>query len=68
MAIDADDLFGAPPAKKPATHELGTDLSALSEAEIEERIGALQSEIERLRRTLESKRASRTAADTFFKR
>ncbi|RTM01945.1 DUF1192 domain-containing protein [Ancylobacter aquaticus] len=68
MAID-DDLFpSATPALKPAGHVVGSDISALSETEIEERIAQLTAEIERLTRTLEAKRASRSAAETFFKR
>jgi len=67
MAID-DDPFGAAPAKKPAGHEVGGDLSTLSETEIEERIALLQAEIERLRGALTAKQASRAAAENFFKR
>lgn len=66
MAID-DDLFGMAPARKVPLHEIGMDLSVLSETEIEERMTALTAEIERLRAVLESKRASRQAADSFFK-
>lgn len=68
MAID-DDLF--PPAAlaaKPATHMVGTDISVLSETEIEERIVQLAGEIERLKRALDAKRASRLAAENVFKR
>ncbi|MEW6256363.1 MAG: DUF1192 domain-containing protein [Pseudomonadota bacterium] len=55
------------PRPKPATLEPGADLSRLSEAEIEERIALYHSEIERLRATLEKKRASRDAAASVFK-
>ncbi len=48
--------------------EIGGDLSALSESEIDERILALEAEIARLRATLATKKASRQAADVFFKR
>ncbi|TCK23235.1 uncharacterized small protein (DUF1192 family) [Ancylobacter aquaticus] len=68
MAID-DDLFSsAAPALKPAGHTVGSDISTLSESEIEEHIAQLSAEIERLRRALEAKRASRSAADNVFKR
>ncbi|GLK70483.1 DUF1192 domain-containing protein [Ancylobacter dichloromethanicus] len=68
MAID-DDLFPlATPVLRPAGHTVGSDISALSEAEIEERIAQLSAEIERLTRALEAKRASRSAAENFFKR
>ncbi|WP_371347586.1 DUF1192 domain-containing protein [Ancylobacter sp. IITR112] len=68
MAID-DELFPAvTPSVKPAAHTVGADISALSETEIEERIAQLGGEIERLRRALEAKRASRLAAENVFKR
>lgn len=67
MAID-DDLFPSAPVRKPGTHELGADLSLLSETEIEERIAQLAAEVERLKTALEKKRASRAAAENFFKR
>ncbi|MCJ8144741.1 DUF1192 domain-containing protein [Ancylobacter sp. A5.8] len=67
MAID-DDVFSVRPARAPATHEIGADLSTLSEIELEERMTLLASEMERLRLALISKRASRAAADNFFKR
>ncbi|MBS9479187.1 DUF1192 domain-containing protein [Ancylobacter radicis] len=67
MALD-DDPFGILPKIKPAGHEVGGDLSALSETEIEERIALLEGEIERLKSALAAKRASRMAAENFFKR
>lgn len=67
MAID-DDVFPAGGVKKAPTHEIGTDLSTLSETEIEERIAHLSAEIERLKVALSRKRASRAAAEDFFKR
>ncbi|MCK0198284.1 DUF1192 domain-containing protein [Ancylobacter sp. 6x-1] len=48
--------------------EVGADISTLSETEIEERIAALAAEIERLKTALSAKKASRAAADLFFKR
>ncbi|MFK8250305.1 DUF1192 family protein [Ancylobacter terrae] len=63
MAVDDE---AARPAR--AAHEVGGDLSTLSETEIEERIAALEAEIVRLRAALAAKRASRVAADAFFKR
>lgn len=63
-----DDPFGIRPAKLPAAHEIGADLSTLSEAEIEERIALLEAEIARLRAALAGKQSSRAAADAFFKR
>lgn len=63
MAVDDEAVRPARPR-----HEVGGDLSVLSEAEIEERIEALEAEIVRLRSALSAKRASRAAADAFFKR
>ena len=63
-----EDPFSPRPAGRPAAHEIGADLSAVSEAEIEERIALLEAEIVRLRTALDGKRSSRAAADAFFKR
>jgi uncharacterized small protein (DUF1192 family) len=62
MAIDDDDK----PRKK-VSHEIGQDLSLLSVEELTERIEVLRSEIERLQAAMTRKRASRDAADRFFK-
>jgi uncharacterized small protein (DUF1192 family) len=62
MAAEDDDK----PRKK-ITHELGQDLSLLSVEDIEERIAALAAEIERLKADAAKKRASRDAANAFFK-
>ena len=62
MAGDDDDK----PRKK-ITHELGQDLSLLSVEDIEERIAGLAAEIERLKADAAKKRASRAAANAFFK-
>ena len=62
MPIDEDDR----PRPK-ITHELGQDLSLLSVDDIEARIAALATEIERLKADAAKKRASRDAANAFFK-
>lgn len=54
------------PKKK--VHELGEDLALLSVGELRERVEALQAEIARLETAISSKEASKSAADTFFKR
>jgi uncharacterized small protein (DUF1192 family) len=54
------------PKKK--VHELGEDLTLLSVDELRERVLALKAEIERLEASIRSKEATRSAADTFFKR
>jgi uncharacterized small protein (DUF1192 family) len=63
MAIEDDTL----PKKKPV-HELGQDLALLSVEELVERIAALRDEIARLEAVMAAKKASRNAADQFFKR
>jgi uncharacterized small protein (DUF1192 family) len=54
------------PKKK--AHELGEDLTLLSVDELKERVLTLKAEIERLEASIRSKEATRSAADTFFKR
>jgi uncharacterized small protein (DUF1192 family) len=63
MAIEDDDNK---PRKK-ITHEIGQDLSLLSVEELTERIALMTSEIERLQAAAAKKRASKQAADSFFK-
>ena len=62
MAIEDDDK----PRKK-TSHEIGQDLSLLSVEELGERIALLTAEIERLTSAQTMKRATRDAADRFFK-
>jgi uncharacterized small protein (DUF1192 family) len=62
MAIEDDDK----PRKK-VTHEIGQDLSLLSVEELTERIALMTSEIERLQVAMTKKRASKDAANSFFK-
>jgi uncharacterized small protein (DUF1192 family) len=62
MAIEDDDR----PRKK-VTHEIGQDLSLLSVEELTERIALLNAEIERLQAAMAKKRASKDAANNFFK-
>jgi len=59
------DLEDAP--KKPANMVIGENLDAISVAELEHRIQALESEIMRLRAEITKKQASRSAADAFFR-
>lgn len=62
-AIDPDE---AP--KKKVSHEIGQDLSLLSLDELQARIALLQEEIGRLESEMTKKRASKSAADLFFKK
>jgi uncharacterized small protein (DUF1192 family) len=62
MASEDDDK----PRKK-VTHEIGQDVSLLSVEELTERIALMHLEIERLQGAVTKKRASKDAADRFFK-
>ena len=62
MAAEDDDK----PRKK-ISHEIGQDLSLLSVGDVEDRIAMLAAEIERLEADAAKKRASRDAANAFFK-
>ncbi len=54
------------PAPKPR-HAVGEPLDAMSVDELHARIALLRAEIARLEGEVEAKRASRSAADAFFK-
>jgi uncharacterized small protein (DUF1192 family) len=62
MPVEDDDR----PRKK-ISHEIGQDLSLLSVEDLTERIALLAGEIERLQAALVKKRASKDAANSFFK-
>ena len=62
-AVDPDEL-----PKKKITHDVGQDLTLLSVAELAERIGLLKEEVARLEAEMARKRASKSAADSFFKK
>ncbi|MFO1111211.1 MAG: DUF1192 domain-containing protein [Bradyrhizobium sp.] len=62
MPVEDDDR----PRKK-ISHEIGQDLSLLSVEELADRIALLKSEIERLEAASARKRASKDAANSFFK-
>ncbi len=62
-AIDEDDR-----PKKKIAHEIGQDLTLLSVEELEARIELMRGEIARLKADIAKKRASRSAADQFFKK
>ena len=62
-AMDDDDR-----PKKKVTHEIGQDLALLSVEELVARMTLLQEEIARLEADMVKKRATRAAADQFFKR
>ncbi|WP_117191825.1 DUF1192 domain-containing protein [Rhizobium terrae] len=53
--------------KKPAAHEIGSDLSMLFVDELDSRIRLLREEITRLEAEKETKAAGRRAADSLFR-
>lgn len=65
MPIDPDELL---PKKKAPEIVLGEDLSAMSAHELEARITALQAEISRCQEAIRVRHATKSAADSFFKR
>ena len=60
--MDPDDL-----PKKPPALAIGENLDAISLTELELRIQALESEIGRIKAEIARKRASKSAADAFFR-
>jgi uncharacterized small protein (DUF1192 family) len=62
-AIDPDEL-----PKRKITHDIGQELALLSVGELTERITLLKEEIARLEAEIKRKQASKSAADTFFKK
>lgn len=54
-------------AKKISAHEVGMALDSLSVDELHERIALLHGEIARLQAAIDSKTASRSAAESVFK-
>jgi uncharacterized small protein (DUF1192 family) len=65
MAIDPEELL---PRKKAPDIVLGEDISAMSEFELNARIAALETEIARCREAIGARRATKSAADSFFKK
>jgi uncharacterized small protein (DUF1192 family) len=61
-------MFDDEPRKKPKPHEIGQDLSLLSQGELTERIGLLREEIARLEAELQAKGTTKSAAEALFRR
>lgn len=61
-------IFDDEPKKPVRQHEIGQDLSLLSVAELTERIDQLRAEIARLEAELDTKGATKTAAEALFRR
>lgn len=53
--------------RKPAGVTLGENLDLLSVAELEQRVAALETEIQRVKAMIAAKQASKSAADAFFR-
>lgn len=56
------------PRKKASAIVLGEDISSLSQFELQGRIAALESEIARCHEAIAARQATRSAADSVFKR
>lgn len=65
MAIDPEELL---PRKPKQDIVIGEDLSTLSVAELGKRITVFETEITRAREAINARLATKSAADTFFKR
>ena len=65
MAIDPDELL---PKKPKAEIIIGQDISAMSEFELIARIDVLEAEIARAREAIAARKATKAAADAFFKK
>jgi uncharacterized small protein (DUF1192 family) len=63
--MDLDDLQ---PRKKLPEILLGADISALSAHELESRIARLEEEIARCREAITARLATKSAAESFFKK
>jgi uncharacterized small protein (DUF1192 family) len=65
MVSDPEELL---PKKKVPEIAIGQDLSAMSEHELIARIATLESEIARSREAIDARRATKSAADAFFRK
>jgi len=61
-------IFDDEPTNNAVIHEIGQDLSLLSVADLNERIGMLKEEIVRLEAELVAKDATRNSAEALFSR
>jgi uncharacterized small protein (DUF1192 family) len=65
MPIDPEDLA---PRKKLPDIVLGEDISAFSAHELESRIARLEEEIARAREAIKARHATKSAAESFFRK
>lgn len=61
-------LFDEDAPKKKLAHEIGCDISMISVDELEARVAMLRKEIERLEVEIKAKSASKSAAESLFKK
>lgn len=61
-------IFDDEPAKRAKAHEIGQDLSLLSQEDLTERIALLRGEIARLEAERLARGATRSAAEALFRR
>jgi uncharacterized small protein (DUF1192 family) len=61
-------IFDDEPAKRAEPYRIGQDLSFLSVDELKQRIGELRAEIERLESEIAAKGATRSAAESVFRK
>jgi uncharacterized small protein (DUF1192 family) len=61
-------IFDDEPREKPKPHEIGQDLSLLSQSELTERIELLRREIARLEVEFQAKGTTKSEAEALFKR
>ena len=60
-------MFEDDALRKPKGHEVGMKLDGMSVEELEERVALVRAEITRLEAAIAAARATRAAADAFFK-
>jgi uncharacterized small protein (DUF1192 family) len=60
-------MFDDDQVKKPKGHEVGMNIDTMSVEELTDRIGVLESEIERLRAAIAARQKSRNDANSIFK-
>jgi len=60
-------MFDDDQVKKPKGHEIGMNIDTMSVEELTDRIGVLESEIERLRAAIAARQKSRNDANSIFK-
>jgi uncharacterized small protein (DUF1192 family) len=60
-------MFDDDAPKKKRTHEVGMLIDTMSVDELEERIGLLEAEIQRLRDAIDARRKTKDEANSLFK-